>query len=115
MIIKILTKNEKKKNMKQVWWYMPVILVLWKLKQDNSEFETSLGNTVRLFQKFFLKNIIETSQKYVRHLDRNKKSSEGPNLFFILKGSDWTVASLYPTGMWNFLSFFLSFFLTSKS
>jgi hypothetical protein len=31
----------------QAWWYMPVILALWGLKQEDCKFEVSLDCTVR--------------------------------------------------------------------
>jgi hypothetical protein len=30
----------------KAWWYMPVILVLGRLRQKDLEFETSLGHVV---------------------------------------------------------------------
>jgi hypothetical protein len=31
----------------QVWWYMPIISALWRLKQENHEFKASLGYIAR--------------------------------------------------------------------
>jgi hypothetical protein len=38
--IYILTKDE---TQSQVWWYMSVIPAFVRLRQENKEFETSLG------------------------------------------------------------------------
>jgi hypothetical protein len=39
--------NQKRSMSSQAWWHTPVILALRKLKEDDCEFETSLGYIAR--------------------------------------------------------------------
>jgi hypothetical protein len=48
----------------QMWWCMPVILVLGRLRQEDHEFQASLGDKERLVSK---KKKIERKIKTIAH------------------------------------------------
>jgi hypothetical protein len=56
-------KKKKSQGRSQVWWYMPVISALRRLRQEDGEFKASLGYTAGPSLKKLNKKIKITGQQ----------------------------------------------------
>jgi hypothetical protein len=65
--------QEGRKWESQIWWYTTVIPALRRLRQEDGEFEDSLGYSKTLSQKTNAKKKEESGMKYLKCLEEKKK------------------------------------------